>query len=116
MFLLFTEILKLIHSNSKLGITKDILACKIIPFLMPICVENKLDLTQFEMAIGMIKEMVEFVETEHRNKLKLLSSKDEPSRYVKLLYILFRKLTNSITECLRCIVDRKKQWFYQIVL
>lgn len=71
------EILKLIHSNTKLGITKDILACKVIPFLMPICVENKLEMNQFEMAITMVKEMVEFVETEHRNKLKLLS-KDEP--------------------------------------
>ncbi|KAJ6637509.1 SCY1-like protein 2 [Pseudolycoriella hygida] len=70
-------ILKSIHSNTKLGITKDLLACKVIPFLMPICVENKLDMNQFEMAISMVKEMVDFVETEHRNKLKLLS-KDEP--------------------------------------
>lgn len=54
---------------------------------MPICVENKLDLNQFEMAIAMVKDMVDFVETEHRNKLKLLSSKDEPPRYVTLVYI-----------------------------
>lgn len=45
-FLSFLGILKLTMSHKKLGITKEIMATKIIPFLMPLSIENGLTLNQ----------------------------------------------------------------------
>lgn len=61
-------------SSSKLGITKEVMATKIIPFLMPLSIENNLSVAQFDAILAMIKEMVHQVETEHRTKLEQLNS------------------------------------------
>lgn len=66
--------LKQIVSSSKLGVTKEIMATKIIPFLMPLSIENNLSVAQFDAILAMIKEMVHQVETEHRTKLEQLNS------------------------------------------
>ncbi|XP_054707393.1 SCY1-like protein 2 [Uloborus diversus] len=67
-------ILKLTMSHKKLGITKEIMATKIIPFLMPLAIENGLTLNQFNSIMLVIKEMVSFVESEHKSKLEQLNS------------------------------------------
>ncbi|KAI8421426.1 hypothetical protein MSG28_009499, partial [Choristoneura fumiferana] len=62
----------------KLGITKEVMATKVLPFLIPLCVENGLTLNQFNSLITLVKQMVGKVETEHRAKLEQLNSiKDE---------------------------------------
>lgn len=61
-------------TNSKLGITKEVMATKIIPFLMPLCIDNGLNVTQFNTIINLVKEMVNRVESEHRKKLEQLST------------------------------------------
>lgn len=67
-------ILKLTMSHKKLGITKEIMATKIIPFLMPLSIENGLTLNQFNAIMTVVKEMVSFVEAEHKTKLEQLNS------------------------------------------
>ncbi|XP_041365074.1 SCY1-like protein 2 [Gigantopelta aegis] len=65
-------ILKVTMSHPKLGITKDIMANKVLPFLLPLCIDNNLNLSQFNAYIAVVKEMVAKVETEHRSKLEQL--------------------------------------------
>ncbi|XP_044740222.1 SCY1-like protein 2 [Chrysoperla carnea] len=67
-------IYKLAMTHKKLGITKECIATKILPFLMPLCIENGLTLNQFNALVTLVKEMVNQVESEHRTKLEQLNS------------------------------------------
>ncbi|XP_070555531.1 SCY1-like protein 2 isoform X2 [Ptychodera flava] len=60
--------------HKKLGITKDILATKVLPFLFPLCIDNNLNLNQFNAFISVVKEMMKQVETDQRSKLQQLST------------------------------------------
>ncbi|XP_969159.1 SCY1-like protein 2 [Tribolium castaneum] len=71
-------IYKLAMNHKKLGISKEVMATRILPFLMPLCIENGLTLTQFNALVTLVKEMFQLVETEHRSKLEQLNTvKDE---------------------------------------
>lgn len=74
MLLYFAGIYKLVLNHKKMNISKEIMATKIIPFLMPLSIENALTLNQFNAIIAVIKDMVNKVETEHRVKLDQLNS------------------------------------------
>ncbi|CAN7998877.1 unnamed protein product [Ixodes hexagonus] len=67
-------IYKLAMTHKKLGLTKDVMACKVIPFLMPLTIENGLTLNQFNAIMSVVKEMIGAVELEHRAKLEQLNS------------------------------------------
>uniref|UniRef100_A0A1B6C9B0 Protein kinase domain-containing protein n=1 Tax=Clastoptera arizonana TaxID=38151 RepID=A0A1B6C9B0_9HEMI len=67
-------IYKLVLSHKQMVITKEVMATKVLPFLMPLSIENALTLNQFNAIIAVIKEMVNRVETEHRVKLEQLNS------------------------------------------
>ncbi|ALC45527.1 CG1951 [Drosophila busckii] len=67
-------IYKIAMTNTKLGITKDVMAHKCIPFLVPLSVENGLTTAQFNTIIALIKEMLGRVEQEQREKLQQLST------------------------------------------
>ncbi|GAB6032653.1 hypothetical protein CHUAL_011531 [Chamberlinius hualienensis] len=73
-------IYKLAMTNKKLGLTKDLMASKVIPFLMPLSTESGLNLSQFNAVIAVIKEMVNRVESEQRVKLEQLNSMKEEQR------------------------------------
>ncbi|XP_077517976.1 SCY1-like protein 2 isoform X1 [Amblyomma americanum] len=78
-------IYKLAMSHKKLGLTKDVMACKVIPFLMPLTIENGLTLNQFQAIMGVVKDMVAAVELEHRAKLEQLNSiKQEQSSAMEI--------------------------------
>lgn len=71
-------IFKVALTHKKLGISKEVLATKVLPFLFPLSIENSLTPTQHSTIMALIKEMTEKVEAEHRVKLEQLSSiKDE---------------------------------------
>lgn len=82
---------RIILSNKKINITKETMALSILPFLIPMCIENTLTLNQFNVLISIVKEMVASVETEHRAKLQQLN---EQNRYLDehLYYTLFKML------------------------
>lgn len=61
-------------SHKKLGMTKEIMATKVIPFLVPLSIENGLSMNQFNAIMAMIKEIVATIETEHRARLEQLNS------------------------------------------
>lgn len=43
---MFLGIYKVALTHKKLGITKELLANRVVPFLFPLCIENGLNLTQ----------------------------------------------------------------------
>uniref|UniRef100_A0A8C4QBG2 SCY1-like protein 2 n=1 Tax=Eptatretus burgeri TaxID=7764 RepID=A0A8C4QBG2_EPTBU len=67
-------IYKCTFSHKKLGITKEILAGKVLPHLVPLSIESSLNLSQFNSYIVIIKEMVSRIETEQRGKLEQLQA------------------------------------------
>ncbi|PNF41917.1 SCY1-like protein 2 [Cryptotermes secundus] len=77
-------IYKLALTHKKLGITKELMATKILPFLMPLSIENGLTLNQFNALMTVIKEMVSRVEGEHRTKLEQLNSIQQESKSVSI--------------------------------
>lgn len=71
-------IYKIAMTHKKLGISKEILATRILPFLIPLCIENGLTLAQFGAITSLVKDMFQAVENEHRTKLEQLNTvKDE---------------------------------------
>lgn len=56
------------------------MATKVLPFLIPLCVENGLTLNQFNALITLVKQMISKVETEHRAKLEQLNSINNESK------------------------------------
>ncbi|XP_066139068.1 SCY1-like protein 2 [Euwallacea fornicatus] len=71
-------IYKIAMNHKKLGISKEIIATRILPFLIPLCIENGLTLAQFNAITSVVKEMFQAIESEHRTKLEQLNSvKDE---------------------------------------
>lgn len=67
-------IYKIALTHKKLGIPKEILATKVVPFLMPLTIENGLTMNQFNTLFSVLKDMINRVETEHRTKIEQLSA------------------------------------------
>lgn len=63
---------KLILQNNKLGINKDTLAIKILPFLLPLCIDQSFSPNQYELLISLVNEMITQVTMEHREALQQL--------------------------------------------
>jgi SCY1-like protein 2 len=76
-------IYKLALTHSKLGLTKEALATKVIPFLVPLSIENGLSLQQFNAMMALVKDMLNRMETEHRTKLEQLTSIQKESNALK---------------------------------
>lgn len=75
-----TGIYKIVLSHKKITIPKEVMAGQILPFLIPLSIENSLTLNQFNAVIGVVKDMVAMVENEHRAKLEQLSSIQEQQK------------------------------------
>ncbi|KPJ16198.1 SCY1-like protein 2 [Papilio machaon] len=76
-------IYKVALSHKKLGITKEVMATKVLPFLIPLCVENGLTLSQFNALAALVRQMVATVEAEHRAKLEQLNSIQNDSKVME---------------------------------
>lgn len=50
------------------------MATRVIPFLVPLSIENGLTISQFNAIMTMIKEIIGTIETEHRSRLEQLNS------------------------------------------
>ncbi|CAF3724612.1 unnamed protein product [Adineta steineri] len=67
-------IIKVAMSSTKAGgLPREVLATKVIPFLIPISIETSLNLNQFNAYMITIKDMLQAVESEQRKKLEQLS-------------------------------------------
>lgn len=69
---LFTGIFKLILTNSKLGMSKDILATKVLPFLLPLCIDQSFTPKQYEILVALVNDMITQVTVGHRVALEQL--------------------------------------------
>lgn len=67
-------------SHKKLGMTKETMATKVIPFLVPLSIENGLTMSQFNAIMAMIKEIIGIIEMEHRTRLEQLNSVRQESK------------------------------------
>ncbi|XP_055899440.1 SCY1-like protein 2 isoform X1 [Biomphalaria glabrata] len=79
---------KVALSEPKLGITKDVMANKVLPFLIPLCIDNNLNLNQFNAYMGVVKEMLSKVETEHRTKLEQLDQIQQEHKTLEISKIV----------------------------
>eukprot|EP00088_Acartia_fossae_P032394 TRINITY_DN3317_c0_g1_i6.p1 TRINITY_DN3317_c0_g1~~TRINITY_DN3317_c0_g1_i6.p1 ORF type:complete len:601 (-),score=117.19 TRINITY_DN3317_c0_g1_i6:149-1828(-) len=71
-------ILRIAINNSKLGLSKEIMANKVLPFLIPLSIENSLSLSQFESIMELIKDMTTRVEKDQRSRLQqMVAAKEE---------------------------------------
>lgn len=78
-------ILKLVLDNDKMGMTKEVICNKIIPFLMPLCIVSDLSLSQFNTLMALIRKMVEQVDTEQRGKLHQFNAIQQTAKLPNML-------------------------------
>ena len=67
-------IYKIVFTHPKLGITKDLLATKVLPFLIPISVDSNLNIKQCTAYMALIKDMLNQIETEHKKKMEQIEA------------------------------------------
>lgn len=53
---------------------KEILATKVLPFLLPLCIEQNLSMSQYETLSTLVVDMINRVTTEHREALRQLDA------------------------------------------
>ncbi|KAG9490562.1 hypothetical protein GDO78_006086 [Eleutherodactylus coqui] len=73
-------IYKCTFTHKKLGVTKEQLAGKVLPHLIPLSIDNNLNLNQFNSFMAVIKEMLSKLEAEHKTKLEQLHVMQEQQR------------------------------------
>ncbi|CAD5229126.1 unnamed protein product [Bursaphelenchus okinawaensis] len=88
-------IYKLTFESEKFGVTKELCAKSVLPFLISTMVENTLNLSQFEQYVALTKVMLKKVEGEQRTRLEQLSAGQEEQRNIGDFNDIFNK-TDSI--------------------
>ncbi|XP_053572975.1 SCY1-like protein 2 [Bombina bombina] len=73
-------IYKCTFTHKKLGVTKEQLAGKVLPHLIPLSIDNNLNLNQFNSFMSVIKEMLNKLEAEHKTKLEQLHLMQEQQK------------------------------------
>lgn len=61
-------------NHRKLGVTKEIIATRILPFIFPLSIENGLTTQQFSTIMSFVYDMIKMVETEQKAKLEELGA------------------------------------------
>lgn len=97
---------KVALSEAKLGITKDVMANKVLPFLIPLCIDNNLNLTQFNAYMSVVKEMLSKVETEHRTKLEQLDQIQQEHKTLEISKITGENGIGGKTEGKSTFMDK----------
>lgn len=67
-------IIRLAVNHKKLGLTKEIIATKILPFVFPLTIENGLTMQQYSTIMNFVYELIQKVESEHKVKLEELGA------------------------------------------
>lgn len=73
-----TGVIKTIVNNSSANLDKEVIAGKILPFLIPLSIEKELNLSQFDSILNLIKNLMDRVEREQR---ALLARKHQVSTH-----------------------------------
>jgi len=75
-----TGIYKMALEDDKLGLTKEVIATRALPFLFPLSIENGLTVKQYTVIMALIRNMMDRVEQEHSAKLAQLNSLQDEQR------------------------------------
>ena len=59
--------------HKKLGITKEVIATTALPFLLPMAIDNNLNLNQYSAFMNLIQQMITKLDVEHRSKLEQIN-------------------------------------------
>uniref|UniRef100_A0A6A7G441 SCY1-like protein 2 n=2 Tax=Hirondellea gigas TaxID=1518452 RepID=A0A6A7G441_9CRUS len=79
-------ILQVTLQSSSLGLTKEVMANTLLPFLIPLTIENCLSPQQHATFMALVREMIDKVEAEHKTKLEYLNTiKDEQKNLHQLM-------------------------------
>lgn len=73
-------IYKIVFSHPKLGISKDMLATRVLPYLIPLSIENSLNMSQSNSYLVLIREMLNQVENEHKKKMEQIEAMEKEKR------------------------------------
>jgi SCY1-like protein 2 len=65
---------RIILTHPKLGITKDLLATRVLPHIIPISVDSNLNMKQFTAYMSLIKEMLAQIEVDQKKKLEQIEA------------------------------------------
>lgn len=68
---LLPDIYRLMLSDKKFGLSINLMATKVMPSLLPHTVNPSLNLEQFTILIEVLQEMLDQIDRNQRNKLKL---------------------------------------------
>uniref|UniRef100_A0A8C0HIT3 SCY1-like protein 2 n=1 Tax=Buteo japonicus TaxID=224669 RepID=A0A8C0HIT3_9AVES len=90
-------IYKCTFTHKKLGITKEQLAGKVLPHLIPLSIENNLNLNQFNSFICVIKDMLNRLEAEHKTKLEQLHVMQEQQNAICEINVRIPILCNLVS-------------------
>ncbi|XP_021338936.1 SCY1-like protein 2 [Mizuhopecten yessoensis] len=74
-------------SHVKLGITKDIMATKVLPFIIPLAMDNNLNLHQFNAYMSVIRDMLGRMEKDQRAKLEQLDQMKQEQQTIQITKI-----------------------------
>ncbi|KAL7982510.1 hypothetical protein Chor_010108 [Crotalus horridus] len=98
-------IYKCTFSHKKLGITKEQLAGKVLPHLIPLSIENNLNLNQFNSFISVIKEMLGKLEAEHKTKLEQIHVMQEQQKYLGAMELALAPLPPPVLNMTKDLTD-----------
>ncbi|XP_033731107.1 SCY1-like protein 2 [Pecten maximus] len=74
-------------SHVKLGITKDIMATKVLPFIIPLAMDNNLNLSQFNAYMSVVRDMLGRMEKDQRMKLEQLDQMKQEQQSIHITKI-----------------------------
>lgn len=99
--------------NEKLGLTKEVIATKALPFLFPLSIENGLTVQQYNVIMNLIRHMINKVETEHKVKLEQLNSLQDEQRYVNKYLACIQRLLAETFFCRSALQISMSESFQQ---
>lgn len=70
-FFFFLDIYRIMLSDKKYGLSVNIMATRVMPSLLPQTVNPSLNLEQFTILLETLQEMLDHIDRQQRNKLKL---------------------------------------------
>lgn len=68
---LYLDIYRIMLSDKKYGLSVNIMATRVMPSLLPQTVNPQLNLEQFTILLETLQEMLDHIDRQQRNKLKL---------------------------------------------
>ena len=74
-------------NHPKLGITKDIIAQKVLPFIIPMAIDNNLNLKQFNTYMTVIRDMLGRMETDQQDKLAQLEQMKQEQQSIPITQV-----------------------------